>query len=669
MDSEYRLYRNRLEPYRKWAQEQPQDDRKTLLIVSGRGMNVLWAQIWTHLSVCAREQGYRVAVLTTHGQEHLNRYFRLMSITPIFLDDLMLEVPRQPPPDLHASILAATDFESLKGLIYRGVPIGEIAMSTHARYKGTGVVDVADPEFLTGVRRWMLTVWQAMPVAERVIAQYSVKMLWFTETFFEEYGSFYYTALNRGLNVIRFAGTVRDDAFIIQRRAREYDRIHHAGLSPQAFEEILRIPDAARIEADLMNNFADRYGDKWLRAMRNHPKAKRMAVEDARASLGVPADRKIAVVYSHILYDMIFFHGTDLFKDYATWLIETVREAIANDGVEWFIKVHPSNLWRGELNSLLGGRYEEERLIEQHFGKLPPHVHIVPADSHISPFTWMQLADYGITVRGTAGLEMAALGKTVILGGTGRYEGYGFTHDPATQDEYRALLRRLPDLPPPTPDQVERGRRFAYGVFALKPFTISSLEVGVRNGKKRVGLSDDMIYIPRPWDGRDVPHDLRRFAEFCADGTRIDLMADWQEVGAPTPLPSADGVKPAEGDDEPSPADALLSRGLALYKTGDLAGAAAAWGEALKWAPGHIGVLNNYAVCMKRLRRWDEAADAFGLLMKLDGANYQARFNFGLACLELGLLRNARRVWRELLAANPQHREARQYLERLPQGN
>ena len=30
----------------------------------------------------------------------------------------------------------------------------------------------------------------------------------------------------------------------------------------------------------------------------------------------------------------------------------------------------------------------------------------------------MQMADYGITVRGTSGLEMAALGKTVITAGT-----------------------------------------------------------------------------------------------------------------------------------------------------------------------------------------------------------------------------------------------------------
>ncbi|HYG89644.1 MAG TPA: hypothetical protein VD978_25695 [Azospirillum sp.] len=666
MDSEYRLYRKRLEPYRELVSQLPQDDRKTLLIVSGRGMNVLWAQIWTFLSTSARLQGYRVAVLTTHAQEHLNRYFRLMSITPIFLEDLMAEIPRELPADLREQILAATTYDQLKSLVYKDMPIGEIAMSTHARYKGSGVINVNDPEFLAGVRRWLITVWHAMPAAEQVMERYSVRQLWFTETFFEEFGSFYYTALNRGLDVIRFAGTVRDDAFIIQRRNRRYDRLHHAGLSSETLDEILRIPDAARVETDLMGNFADRYGDKWLRAMRNHPKAKRMAVEEARASLGVPPGRKIAVVYSHILYDMIFFHGTDLFKDYATWLIETVREAIANDRLEWFIKVHPSNIWRGELNTLLGGRYEEERLIEEHFGTLPPHVHIVPADSSISPLTWMQLADYGVTVRGTAGLEMAALGKTVILGGTGRYEGNGFTQDPTTQEEYRALLQRLPDLPPLTAEQMERARRYAYGVFVLKPFTIESLGIQIRNNKKRVGLSDDMMYIPHPWDGRDVPDDLKRFAAFCDDLERIDLLADWQKVGAPPTVSAPNDADPAE-DGLASRVGELMNRGLALYNAGDVAGAAAAWGEVLEWVPNHKGVLNNYAVCMKRLERWDEAADAFGRILMIDREDHQARFNFALACSKLGQVRNARRVWQELLAANPRHQEARQQLERLPQ--
>ena len=50
--------------------------------------------------------------------------------------------------------------------------------------------------------------------------------------------------------------------------------------------------------------------------------------------------------------------------------------------------------------------------------KLPKHVKLIFPDSEISPLSWMKFTDYGITVRGTSGIELAALGKQVLIAGT-----------------------------------------------------------------------------------------------------------------------------------------------------------------------------------------------------------------------------------------------------------
>jgi hypothetical protein len=165
-------------------------------------------------------------------------------------------------------------------------------------------------------------------------------------------------------------------------------------------------------------------------------------------------------------------------------------------------------------------------LIEAYIGTLPPHVHIVQANSHISPLAWMQLADFGITVRGTSGLVMAALGRTVITAGTGRYEGRGFTYDPQTQDAYRDLLHRLPDIPQITPEQTELAQRYAHGIFILKPFKLSTLEPRLRTGRKEVVASDDLVYVPRPLHANTLPDDLRELADFLLDDCRVDLLSD-----------------------------------------------------------------------------------------------------------------------------------------------
>lgn len=523
---DFRVYCSNLRPYRQLIAVMPHADQGGLLIVSGRGMNVVWAQVWTLLSLCGRANRQKPYVLTTRAQKHLNRYYRLLDIELLYLDDLLEHTNIPLPVKFQNRLDVAQTFDDFRALVVDRVPIGDIALSTYCRYHGTGLVDISQQSVRDSVRQWIEQVWQAIVVARDIFTRYDIRASYHTEIFMEEYGGIYYAALNAGIKVIRFAGTVRDDAYIIQHRTWEDDRIHHAALSQKSWDKVKALSSLDRICTELEQNFSDRYGNKWHRSKRNQPNTLILDPVLAKAELGIPAGRKIAVVYSHILYDTIFFFGTDLFKDYATWLIETIREAVANDKLEWYIKVHPSNVWRGEMGTVFSERYEEERLIEEHIGVLPPHVHIIPADSHISPMTWMQLADFGITVRGTSGLEMAALGRTVITAGTGRYEGRGFTYDPQTQDAYRDLLHRLPDVPLITPEQAELAQRYAHGIFILKPFTLSTLEPRLRAGREKVVASDDLVYVPRPLLSNELPNDLCDMANFLLDDNRMDLLSD-----------------------------------------------------------------------------------------------------------------------------------------------
>jgi hypothetical protein len=517
-------YAIKIRLYKKLLGDRQESERQSLLIISGNGMNVVWAQIWALLSLPVRMQGYTGYVLTNRRQRTLNGYFRLMGLRLIHLDDYPLSADI--PPAIREATASATDIESFRTIHYQSAPVGQIALSTYSRNFGTGLIDFSDPKVTTYIRQWIGRVCHCMDLAQRIFAERRVDMLFVTEVFMEEYGAFYYAALNAKLNIVRFAGTVRDDAFIMQHLSKENDRIHHSSLDKTTWEKIQRRSDDAAMEAELAANFMDRYGDKWHRSKRGHPNTQMPGVEQAKAQLGITPGRKVAVIYSHILYDTLFFFGTDLFKDYSEWLVETARAAIANPHIDWLIKVHPSNLWRGEMDTLLKGRFEEERLLQNALGALPPHVRIVGADTKINPYTWFQLADYGITVRGTSGLEMAAFGKTVITAGTGRYEGNGFTVDPANASEYLNILRRLHELAPPSREQTRLAKRYAHAIFVLKPYTLSSLTPRRRFGCKTVYLSDDLIYIPTGLRGNSLPKDLEKFGQWAINPADRDLLAD-----------------------------------------------------------------------------------------------------------------------------------------------
>lgn len=519
------VYRKAITPYLRIMKKMPPPIEGGLLIVSGRGMNLVWAQVWTVLTLCGREKNLKPYVLTTRGQKHLNRYFRLLSIQPVYLEDLRGNRVRELPPSFVDQMNSAKDLDDFRMLVLDNIPLGEIALSTYFRHRLSGLVDTHRDDVRCEIRRWIYIVWEAACVSGQIFRDLDIKVAFFSEVFLEEYGGIYYAALNAKIRVLGFTGTVRDDAFVIQARTWATDRLHQGSLAPSTWEEIRASEDTDQVKVELMRNFDERYLGRWHRAKRNHPDAQLVEPKRARSLLGIPDGRKVVVVFSHILYDTLFFFGKDLFDNYALWLIETVREAVANESVEWFIKVHPSNLWRGEINPDLSLRSEEEFLIWEHIGALPPHVHLVHADSEFSPLTWMRLADFGVTVRGTAGLEMAALGRTVVTAGTGRYEGNGFTLDSESIAAYREKLRALPDVAEISYDQVELAQRYAHGVFILKPFTIFSLEPRLRQGAKVVISSDDLIYVPKHPMGQDLPADLREISGFLLDTSRVDLLS------------------------------------------------------------------------------------------------------------------------------------------------
>lgn len=526
---DYRRFRNSTQDFHRAIMKSgavsSSREKESLLIVVGQGMNAQWLQIWSVLGAwLGSSRGYRVIAITTRQKPIQNLYLRLFRFSLIYLEDLFIDQVALPQ-EVMDKLDKLFSFRDFKYYEYNGIPVGKMALSTFSRQRATGIMDVADPESLVAVRHWLERLHKSLTVADQLYKAESVSILFFTEVFMEEYGAFYYAALKNCLNVVRFAGTVRDNAIVLQHLTDESDRTHFSSISTKSWERILGYPDTLTMEMELDQNFAERYGDRWALSKRNQPNTRIMSLDEARALLGIPEGTKVAVIYSHILYDTLFFNGEDLFENYADWLVQTVKAACVNPNLLWYIKVHPSNLWRGELEYFNGGMYEEVRLIEKYVGKLPKHVRLVYPDTPISPYTWLQVADFGITVRGTSGIELGALGKTVITAGSGRYEDVGFTMNSTNVVNYLAVLSSLPEVPQPSESQKRLARRFAYATFCMKPFILDFLIPVTRCGRKSIFSSDDLVYIARL--GKVATNSMRRFSDWSLDRNEIDFLNTW----------------------------------------------------------------------------------------------------------------------------------------------
>jgi len=280
----------------------------------------------------------------------------------------------------------------------------------------------------------------------------------------------FYAAVDQGIEYVQWVSCHEPESVMFKRYRRENVRDHPFSVSDATWRRIRRTPWDERYREEVLQEFERGYkSGEWFKYKRL-AQDQRFAERDALSrQLGLDPAKKTAVIYSHILNDANLFYGDDLFPGgYEEWLVETVRAAADNQSVNWVLKLHPANVFR---NARVGysGEYGELIALRHAFGSVPDFLKIVRPEEKVSPLSFFGLTDWGITVRGTIGVELPCFGVPVITAGTGRYSGKGFTVDSATVEEYLGRLRAIEKIPPLTEEQIRLGILHAYVVFRARP--------------------------------------------------------------------------------------------------------------------------------------------------------------------------------------------------------
>ncbi len=173
-----------------------------------------------------------------------------------------------------------------------------------------------------------------------------------------------------------------------------------------------------------------------------------------RAKYGLRPGHPLAVMFTNCSWDGAVLGRDRTFSSMSQWIEETIRH-FADGPVDLLIRAHP-----GE--TVNGTRQPVDEEIRRAFPELPSNVKVIPASEPVLSYSLMRLASVGLVYSSTVGLEMALMGKPVVVVGDVHYRGKGFTLDPEDPERYRAQLEDLTSIPRPTEIQVEWARRYAY---------------------------------------------------------------------------------------------------------------------------------------------------------------------------------------------------------------
>ncbi len=508
---------------------------KRLLVVSLSDW-VLQVKTESILTKALQARGYEPLMVTHSEATWARRYYRLFGLNRwVLFDQKIEEIPiTLVTQDLEHFLNQASSIQAIKKFQYRGVNIGRQVLATMTRSLYASC-DVTSADFRRRLRTALRQSLRSVLAAERLIDEYRPDAALFLEKDYLGIGSLYDVSLNRGVDTVQWCLAHRDDSFMLKRFSSETRNLHPKSLSATTWEALSQMPWTAEHEAALEREFTLRYREgKWV-SYYNRPAGSVKPPQEIRRQLGLDPSKKTAVVFSHVLWDSTFFWGEDLFDDYAEWLVETVKVACRNPAVNWVIKLHPANAWKLIREGVRGELYDR-RLLQERVGALPAHVQILDPDADLNTYALFGLTDYCVTVRGTIGTEMACHGIPVLTAGTGRYSGFGFTIDSSSRDAYVQRLARIQDIPPLSAAQVILAKKYAYGIFVLRPWKVSSFEntyLPLRVGGHPLDHNLDMV-LRSPEEFATAP-DLRAFAQWVCDAHDLDFLSAQPRAGAPTP--------------------------------------------------------------------------------------------------------------------------------------
>ena len=448
---------------------QTDEPQKTLLIVALM-QTFANARVEALFANTLRRSGYKICVLLPKPYAPLEHIYRSAGpVQFVYMESNQGTLDQKTATQEAEHILdSVADFSTLLKLAIDGNHVGRHALSWVTRALRVGKVKLDDPEHRRLIIETLAKSLRAKVAAEQIFEQFKPDLVLFVERGYTPAGEFFDTALNSGADTVQWLGSPQSDALLFKRYTPESHDVHPHALSDASVTALKQLEWTKEREDWVVSKLRSHYSDgAWYNRQQLQTGKSIKPPEEIQEQLGLDPSKKTAAIFAHILYDAAFFYGTNLYEDYEQWLVETVRGAIANPNLNWIIKLHPVNVWRSRVDGEPMRPLEVEALTA-HFGTLPPHIKILPPDTDINTFSLFGLIDYGLTVRGTIGMELPCFGVPVVTAGTGRYSGHGFTVDAHTAEEYQEILARIHALPPMTPEQINLARRYAYGAFKLR---------------------------------------------------------------------------------------------------------------------------------------------------------------------------------------------------------
>lgn len=446
---------------------------KTLIISE---LNTSLASVKANIiyAKCLEYYGYNVLVIFKHRQFLYEQYYKCVGFNKFIYLQTNETFEKRKIVDF--IIKKSTDSGNFLKLKIYEINIGKWLASRIVRELKVGEFNLEnfDKEKLNS---YILESVNAIFTIKSILKTHTNCSILFNERGYSPSGEVFEYCLDKEINTIQWFGSPLDKHHSFKRYTKKNKMYHPLSLSKYSFEYLLNHKKAIFFEKQILKHLRLQYKEKkWFNRQNLEKNKKIYSKKEIIEKLKLNPQKKIGVIFSHIMYDATFFYGDSIFRNYKLWLSETLKYAKENHNVNWILKIHPANKWRNELESI-NEKSLEEVLVKNLFKKLPENIFILDADTDVSTYSLFKFIDFGLTVRGTVGCELSCFGIPVFTAGTGRYSHQGFTIDSNNKNDYKRKIKNIHNYKRLSKKQVKRAKVYSYGSLIARSIPMDGIEI------------------------------------------------------------------------------------------------------------------------------------------------------------------------------------------------
>jgi hypothetical protein len=361
-------------------------------------------------------------------------------------------------------VAAATPLDQLRGVTLEHTAVGEHAFAGSLRYFARGSIENIEGANIVAQRYLEASILTVRAVSRLLDRIGKVSTAVFHHGIYVPQGLTGEVCRQRQIPVVNWNPSYRKNTFIFSHG----DTYHHTLIDePPAVWESMRWSEAE--ERKILDYLASRItGTRdWIWFHEKPDQDFERFAKKVGLNLGKPTIGML----TNVMWDAQLHYPANAFPGMLEWTIETIRYFETRPDLQLLLRVHPA-----EIRGTAPSRQPIVDEIAKVFPTLPANVFIIGPEVPVSTYAAMAHCDSVIIYGTKTGVELAAVGVPVIVGGEAWIRHKGLTRDARSPEEYFRFLDSLPLGQRMPGEQVERARKYAYHFFFRRMIPLPFIE-------------------------------------------------------------------------------------------------------------------------------------------------------------------------------------------------